>query len=116
MSPLESNKNLDLSIKALFPQINNAENDEKCQVISSLFQEMATKTDLSSCCLEMCILRAEKRYKYLSNGLNLSLVEIMPGIEMLHNLGVSQETIQKYYSFKVENNIYLNETIKKLTC
>lgn len=94
-------KELDLSPSGLFPDNVGAADDEKCLIISKLFQEAVAFSETPLNTQYILERNAVYCYKFLSKKTNIPPSHANHGGSYLHQLGVSAETIKKYYSYRL---------------
>jgi len=101
MSSPVGEKSIDLSPSGLFPNKETAAQDEKCLIISKVYQQMLEKCDMTSVNQEILREDAAKRYSFLSEESKLALYQVDHGAFMLYQRGVKPETAKEYYSHRL---------------
>ena len=91
----------DLTPAGLFPNKETATQDNKCVIISRIYQEMQQKCDMSSVTQEIIMQDAANRYEFLSNESLLSLPQADHGAFLLYQQGVDVETAKEYFSLRL---------------
>ena len=101
-------KGFDLSPKDLFPDIEAANQDERCIVIAEMFQEIVIACDMRSTSRAKLKEDAANKYDFISKESKLTLAQARIGAIELLQMGVSPTTAKKYYSFRLSESDVVN--------